>query len=44
MKKFKKVLVVLFVLSVVLYTNIGNETAQPKVKGPITTLDLPFIH
>lgn len=44
MKKLKQALVVLFVLSVVLYTNLGNDTVQAKTNGPITTLDLPFIH
>ncbi|WP_260858167.1 hypothetical protein [Bacillus sp. FJAT-22090] len=44
MKKLKKVLVVLFVLSVVLYTNLGNQTVQPNVEGTVKALDLPFIY
>lgn len=40
----KKLLVVLFVLSVVLYTSTGNVTSQAKGNGPITTLDLPYIN
>ena len=40
----KKLLIVLFVLSVVLYTNTSNETAQVNYKEPITTFDLPYIH
>lgn len=40
----KKLLVVLFVLSVVFYANTSNETALTKVNESITTYDLPYIH
>ncbi|WP_313893735.1 hypothetical protein [Psychrobacillus sp.] len=40
----KKLLVVLFVFSVVFYANTSNETALTKVQGPITTYDLPYAH
>ena len=41
MKKLS--IILLIVLAVALYPNESSEVAAPS-KGPITTLDLPFIH
>ena len=41
MKKLS--IILLIVLAVALYPNVSNETAL-LAKGPITTLDLPFVY